>query len=192
MKPCYLIAACLLATPAAATTYQYAIDFEFPAFMGVASDNFARGTITTDCNNCNLYRSDVVAWNLTVSVGTDSSVLTNGNSTFFPAPPGDLVATPDGLYYNFQAALTGPSGFSDSYAVGLNSNPQFVLDQGTLAWAAGTTYIYLYSVPNYPPSDVIGTAIAGVPEPSTWAMLLTGFALLGGWRWRSRHSVQKS
>jgi hypothetical protein len=27
-----------------------------------------------------------------------------------------------------------------------------------------------------------------VPEPSTWAMLLTGFAMLGGWSWRFRHS----
>jgi hypothetical protein len=27
-----------------------------------------------------------------------------------------------------------------------------------------------------------------VPEPATWAMLLTGFAMLGGWRWRFRHS----
>jgi hypothetical protein len=36
------------------------------------------------------------------------------------------------------------------------------------------------------------TEVAAVPEPTTWAMLLTGFVLLGGWRWRSRHSVQKS
>jgi uncharacterized caspase-like protein len=27
-----------------------------------------------------------------------------------------------------------------------------------------------------------------VPEPATWAMLLTGFAMLGGWSWRFRHS----
>jgi hypothetical protein len=40
---------------------------------------------------------------------------------------------------------------------------------------------------------VVGvTYVAAVPEPTTWAMLLTGFALLGGWRWRSRHSVQKN
>jgi hypothetical protein len=25
-----------------------------------------------------------------------------------------------------------------------------------------------------------------VPEPATWALLLTGFALLGGWRWQSK------
>jgi hypothetical protein len=157
----------------------YLIDFEQPAFMGVQSTNFAQGTITIDCSNCVVNAPDVVSWNIMVSVGSETAVLTNNNSTFFPTIPGDMVATPTGLYYNFQAALTGPSGFSNSNAVGLNQNPQLVFDQGTIAWASGTTYIYMYSVPNYPPTDLIGTA---VPEAATWALLLLGFMLFSARR----------
>lgn len=42
----------------------------------------------------------------------------------------------------------------------------------------------------YPYSVIVTdfTYVAAVPEPTTWAMLLTGFAMLGGWSWRFRYS----
>jgi hypothetical protein len=120
--------------------------------------------------------------------------LTNANSTFYPPIPGALVATSLGLYYNFQTP-TGISGFATTYVGDLSRAPELVFSENYLAWAVGTTWIQFYlgqPGPLFPTTNLIATPISGVPEPTTWAMLLIGFALLGGWRWRLRHSVQKS
>jgi hypothetical protein len=163
----------------------YAIDFEQPAFLpGFPVTNYVHGSITTDCNNCVLFPSDIVDWNLTLTIGQESSVLTHANSVFYPGVPGTYVASPTGLYYDFHAFLPGPSGFSTSAPIDVSSAPQIVFDEGSLGWATGTNFFMLYDTPSYPPTDLIGTPIAAVPEPATWALMLLGFVMVAWRRWR--------
>jgi hypothetical protein len=196
--------ACLtvLALPvseAAAKTYLYDVDISRPVtdpgFVGPTPD-WVRGTIRTDCNNCVMLQSDIVDWNLTIAVhGLPSASLLgplSGNNSAITAFTGstDMVATSVGLFFNFGTlgaafflggtdgalfALAGGNGYasvrgiewgidpiSDGYVIGIP--PDIGVDTNLISVAIG------------PASDQIGTA---VPEPSTWAMMLLGFAVLG-------------
>jgi hypothetical protein len=147
----------------------YLIDFE-QSFAGtiVAS---AQGTITTD-----LGIAAPTAWDIVLVAGTDTSELTNLNSSFYSSTA--MVANANGLWYNFPAfAPTG--GFSETYTVNVANGPQLVFSQNYIAWTAGSTYIDLYATPNAPPTNLIGTA---VPEAATWALLLLGFMLFSARR----------
>ena len=53
----------------------------------------------------------------------------------------------------------------------------------TLAGASGSQYIGIDNV------SILGTSVPGTPEPSTWAMMLLGFAGLGFMGWRSRKTA---
>jgi hypothetical protein len=44
----------------------------------------------------------------------------------------------------------------------------------TINWSIQSTDVFIN-----PTTDQIGTAVSGAPEPSTWAMMLIGFAGLG-------------
>ena len=107
-----VIAASLLSIRTAselrAATFSYDVDIvrpiNIPGFTGPSPD-FVQGTITTDCNNCALVRSDIIDWNLIISThgnppGSILGPLSGNNSEILFAGTNDMVATPMGLFSN--------------------------------------------------------------------------------------------
>jgi hypothetical protein len=146
--------------------------------------------------------------------------ITNGGYTNLSDPPitgtidvstspGDHVVSADivaGTYGTFTNVVSGSNFGSDYLVVLSNSNYQFdlVLDTKSSLFSGGGATIdssHSYFTPNgFPCFDSVvcgsgapfsGTlTISAVPEPSTWAMMIIGFAGLGflGYR-RSQNSV---
>jgi hypothetical protein len=164
--------ALLVSTPAAATTSPITL------------------TLTTDTPTSILVGQSVT---FTVALGVDYPALWAQTGLI-----GIRVGTSLGpiLSGDGQQSFSAPAIFTYSmpgtYYPSVNGSYSFV-GEYTLA-ATGDELFSCTPCGGYGSLGATGPAItvAAVPEPMTWAMLLTGFALLGGWRWRSRHSVQKS
>jgi hypothetical protein len=137
------------------------------------------GTITTDGVIGHLSSSDVTSWSLSIS---EVAITYNYSSADAGAP-----------------LLTGSSATATATAITSNwLTDQFLfVDTGgktQIDWAeqyiglADATYLWLGHPPvGFPSSGIVTIATAAVPEPSTWAMMLLGFAGVGfmGYR-RSR------
>jgi hypothetical protein len=149
----------------------YAIDLEAPAFMGIPSNSFVQGTITTDCSPCIVGVSDIVDWNLSVAViGQPTAYLSPGDSfvTFNSNNFGNLAAAPTGLYYDFitysgsQLTFENPTHLGGVVQLSWKTMSWDIIDAGN-----GVNIITH--------DDFIGSA---VPEPATWFLLLLGFAFV--------------
>jgi hypothetical protein len=206
-----LIGLALPASEAGAATYVYNVDISrpvtYPGWVGPSPD-FVQGTITTDCNNCVMLQSDIVDWNLTIAVhGVPSTSLlgplSGSNSNVVMSGAADVVATSVGLFFNFSAPGEAYLVFQDP------TNNAFLQFDGpgandfaypdTISWG-------IFNQPTVwitPYSDQIGTAAfgdhdhdhdptAGVPEPSTWALMLLGFAGLAFLAHRRRREATKA
>ncbi len=180
-----------LAMAFSATAAKASITYEF-SFGGNAS---AFGTITTDGNQGTLATADIIAFDITLTPGgnTYNYTLPAVGSSRAVGVTG-LTASVAGLSFDFTAHgayvyLAGPSGHfclnggSGSSCDGNFSRETVAIGADIVApsGASGQSGLYdgtlLFATP----------VVAGVPEPSTWAMLLLGFAGVGfmGYR-RSR------
>ena len=121
------------------------------------------------------------------------------------------VSVVDTLYYNTREAeffFNGNSGPSTAALIGGDSGgPSFVEYAGQLAlvgihfWSCGT-YAGACQGDSFVPfySDQIAAAmgnehlsyVGAVPEPATWAMMLTGLVIVGGMTLQGRRSIQLS
>ncbi len=93
-------------------------------------------------------------------------------------------------YYFYAAANDGGLQIGDDFFSYYFAGPQLfsgTLDQPT--FSLGTSYLYPYYTPPYFLTVTV-SPVSDVPEPATWAMMLTGFAALGyaGYR-RQQKSV---
>jgi hypothetical protein len=107
------------------------------------------------------------------------------------------VATTTPTFANFPLGVT--SGTYDNtldLTLASSYNPAFVTAQGGLAGAEaalenalvlGETYLNIHTT-NFPNGEIRGF-LSAVPEPSTWAMMLIGFAGLGFVFRQSRRKV---
>lgn len=152
------------------------------------------GTITTD-GATQLTQSDIIDWNLTFDLGNNQINLTgplSGNNSLDLYTGKALTADATHLYFNY--GLTTDDGFLEFnvrstseyvvlFDVGFQGVGELSLDDGssiltndTLA-ASGNT--------------IIGTAsqVSAVPETSTWAMMILGFAGLGCLAYRRGRGV---
>jgi hypothetical protein len=182
LTACLIILA-LPVTEAGAATFLYDVDISrpvnFPGFTGPSPD-FVQGTITTDCNNCVMVKSDIVDWDLTIAThgGFSDTLLgpLSGNNSFIQfGGNNQMVATPVGLFFNF--AVPGANLIFDDVATNGGTTLQLFQasnGQSIIGWATGGAGASIN-----PTSDQIGTPASAVPEPSTWAMMLLGFAGLG-------------
>jgi hypothetical protein len=159
-----------------------------PMFLAVG----ASGTITTNGTIGVLNASDIIDWNITLQYPGPAGVgnaftLTSSNSFVASEFTTDLTADTAGLHWNFFAndqqifdiqVLSIPPSCNCSLVLATDYNSS----NGHVMRAFGLNYA-LSAVPS---SDLIGTS---VPEPSTWAMMLLGFAGLGFAFRQSRHKV---
>jgi hypothetical protein len=191
-----LLAAWLTSFAANATTYTYDVDYNFTTTGGDVI-----GFITTSCDNCILTASNILSWSFTASDGTSGSSSNPGSGVV--ADGIALEATPTGIFTLTDATVGGSLRFcSDATNNGADCFPTAGLDVGNnfnggpqpfpfwhIAWQEISSAEGIFSTdggapdnPNGPgfifPSIEIASA-SGVPEPSTWAMMIVGFAGLG-------------
>ncbi len=106
---------------------------------------------------------------------TGPASLGTGGTTAASSGTGDLFGIDDLVLYV-------PEGYA-----GLSLTGSSTFDNTTIAALGFTTGTYVFTWPD--PGSVTVNVSAGVPEPSTWAMMLLGFAGLGFAGYRSRKSV---
>jgi PEP-CTERM motif len=174
-------------SPAGATTYTYTVDI-------VDVGGSVTGTIQTDALGV-LNQANITDWNLVLTDGASIGNLlgplsgglsgANGPINLFGT---DLTATTSGLFFNFGDSTT-PAFFrigstpgdvvfdavdifqaeASSCGVGVCVTPGFLEIRVDPATTDNVVY----------PAINAEIGVAGVPEPSTWAMLLLGFAGIG-------------
>lgn len=153
------------------TANDHTLSFTGASFSGVnAGEAVDLGSFTL--NNTGLFNPYAFigdAFNLTVSL--TSPINTGGNPLGFPATVTGLITAIGGLVYiDFQPQSLSFGG--DQYALSLED----VL--------LGTTFRYRTDIDHLQGTFAINSAI---PEPSTWAMMVLGFAGLGCMAYRRRN-----
>jgi hypothetical protein len=184
-------ALCALATQASAAIliYDAALgNFESPS-TGSPGTGFAQVTIDTAAN--------------TMDVMVTFSGLTSGTTASHIhcciAPGGNAgVATTTPTFTGFPLGVTSGT-YDHTFDMSLASsyNPAFVTaNGGTVASAepvllaglsAGDAYLNIHTA-NFPGGEIRGFLHA-VPEPSTWAMMILGFAGIGFMAYRRRNQT---
>jgi hypothetical protein len=154
------------------------------------------GQLTTDGTQGVLHQSDITAWTLLMTQNSLSFQLTEANSSIYVVGSA-LTATPSGVFWDFNAPATnymqivfanGPlpvnlamACFNDGAGTcGANpSSLDIIVDNFVDAvWS---------SLPQNGNTEI--GVIATVPEPSTWAMMILGFAGIGAMTYRRRKSA---
>jgi hypothetical protein len=187
------LASLLGITEAGATTY---------TLTGVSSISVS-GTITTDGNTGTLFQADITSWQLNQPDTTFVTSLNPSNSTVslignaLTANATQLLfdfsdTTPSLLVFESPNFLGGSGGFSLQFcdatsqcqsAIGM-SNSSILL--ALIAPGLGNTQD---SIAESGVTQIGAATAGGVPEPSTWAMMLLGFAGLGFAFRQSRRKV---
>lgn len=151
------------------------------------------GTITTDGTIGNLTSSDFTAWDLHLNgVGASTEITSSdANKSVWGNTSGDVTANSSHVYFNFDGANGGYLVFQD----GQSSGAQYwCLNAGGGACLKSESDVpQYYSDSSAQIISRIGNQIVATaaPEPSTWAMMLFGFAGLGfaGYRQTRSRSV---
>jgi hypothetical protein len=180
-----LVSALLPAQASSAATIIYNVN----QTIGAGS---VTGTIQTDGATGVLAAADITGWNLQLNGVGASFNLTNATSGVFVSGS-DVTATTTDLFFNYSGGDNGYLLFEVNFGSGshytCNATSNGVCAQGA------SVVPQLFSDPSaqFAPlagNQIIGIAAAGgVPEPSTWAMMLLGFAGLGFAFRQSRRKV---
>jgi hypothetical protein len=150
----------------------------------VSGANSIIGTVTTDGTlGSNFDTSHLVDYDLVVSIGVSSVTLLPSNSTTFWGFPNDstLSTTATGFFDDF--SQTGNrSNFDTNSPNGGFSGFGFLSEGNNPGIPPGFT-LHVSGVPDAridEPSALFAFgSVAAVPEPSTWAMMILGFAGVG-------------
>jgi len=195
-----LLAGWLASSPAYATTYTYNVNYTFDNNLGpTPGKGVITGSITTNCDSCDLDASNILSWSFIASDGTSDSSSNPGSgisTTDFM-----LEATPNGIFTVADAApgasirfcsdITGDGAdcFSVPGGAGGAGLDVYNLDHGLpmpvtwyIAWVedSGAEATFLTdAATGFSPDPAIEIASLAVPEPSAWAMMIVGFAGLG-------------
>ena len=155
---------------------------EVPGELSPLSDTII-GTITTDGTIGVLQSNNILSYNLQLNdnLRPDFDVdLTPANSGIVEDVGNGLTASATALAFNFSddGAVFAIQGTTDGFFSGF----QYLCFQATFGpCAAGETIVPdYYAVDGVLATGLSGTLpLNGVPEPTTWAMLLLGFGGLG-------------
>jgi hypothetical protein len=183
MKTRYFLACAILAVFCLVTQKTSATVYDL-VNQGIAPAT-ATGTITTDGMLGVLSQSDITALNITVDDGAHSFILTLPDLLFSGS---DLSATASGLFFNY-AAVDG--GFFAGVNLGPTINGYCVASLGqSCELIPASEAMFVASVFYQGPvqtREVQIAAVAAVPEPSTWAMMIMGFAGIGFMTYRRKN-----
>jgi PEP-CTERM motif len=161
------------------------ITYDVDQMIGVGS---VIGTVTTDGTIGTLSTANFTAWSLDLNGNGASSHIssTDGNAVVVGSGA-DVTATATTIFFNFSATDQGFLGFQDGQFSGNNywcnaAPSNFACYQGK---TVSPFSIFASTSQNIPFAG--NAVIAGsVPEPSTWAMMLLGFAGLGFMAYRRK------
>jgi hypothetical protein len=178
----------LLATQARATVY----DIIAPSGVPIS------GTITTDGNTSTLSASDITSWQINQTLDTVHFLsFLNPTNSAVSLTGGALSATATALDFNFGDApasllkFESPNFFGGSGGLSLQFCDAGSVCTNQVAATSSSVEILVLIAPgccststgSAPNNGIveIGAAepVTGVPEPSTWAMMLLGFVGLG-------------
>lgn len=181
----YLLGAiALLAAPSIADATVYVKS------ANVGSTGSYNLSVTTDNTIGALAPSNILAWNILVSNGTNSFTLTQLNSAI-GSNGSNLSATATDLLFDFSS-----SGYFFFQNPSAGSNGPYFCWQGDGCFDFGGGAIGLNPVSGSADqltrlrgTLVVASVAGGVPEPATWGMMLLGFAGIGMALRRSRKAV---
>jgi hypothetical protein len=156
---------------AEASTVYTLENFTTGLFGGFVSGS---GTITTDGSTGPLVASDIQSFDITIADTFGGEFeFTNQNSTIVGS---GLSASSTQLLFDFSAgtnlAFVGPPVPPNG------NNPQFVFETGFVSLGDGSASAGV--------NESGLTVVAAVPEPSTWAMMILGFAGVGFMAYRRK------
>ena len=170
------------ASSCGATTYT--INVSRPAGFGgyIIGVN---GTIVTDGASV-LSANDISSFDLALTNGSFSAHITGG-STDVSSVGSDLTATSNGLFFNFSDASAGYFMFSGLGNYFCFTTAAAAASCGSNGAFSGETIFVVSEAGIGKTGDVqVASAVASVPEPSTWAMMILGFAGIGFMAYRRK------
>ena len=171
----------LAVAPASASTYNYNVSLDLGAPSNVLPDVIISGNIVTNCNDgCAIDPTTVVAYSLT---GPGGTIL---NSGIYLGGPSPLFATSSGIFFEDPPNYPADWKVADQLILGGLTGNQLdfvycpICNRNSIEWIGyfGTSNFSLpFQVATFTtaPSNIP----ASVPEPSTWAMMILGFAGIG-------------
>ena len=147
---------------------------------------FVNLSITTDDTIGVIGDGNILDWDITVTQGLDVFSIEGpggaNNSTHLISGSG-LTATATDLYFNF--SVSGLALFQSPF-VGAGQTFWCVQNNGCFDFAGpaegllSTANFNTFSRQSYQGNQIIASAGGGVvPEPATWALMITGFGLAG-------------
>jgi hypothetical protein len=156
-------------------------------FTFTGADFSLSGQLTTDAlNNVLSITGDITGTTpLTAETGGSITGLINDPGNGAP-PMGGTYTAPSGhiWFYNDVLFPSGPGPFVDDNGI------LFSFGDGNTGnlYGQGDTYYFSVDLPFslYVPGDPLVGSITAIPEPSTWAMLILGFAGVGAIAFRRR------
>jgi hypothetical protein len=138
------------------------------------------GQITTDGHTGTpLGQGDIAGINLVISNSAGSTTLTG--TAGVNVSGSDLTATSSGLFYNFSSSDSASFFFISNFGGGLLcfNNSALLCNGGghsAVDVSIGATASFIPESGNF---EIGVAAVAAVPEPSTWAMMILGFCGIG-------------
>jgi hypothetical protein len=189
----------LLASPALATIYHVTeVGLQDQqCFPNCATTGSLRGTISTDGTiGSGLSPNIITAWSLAMDDGAHVAILNNVNSVVGYNFIGLLSASHKDLNFDFSPTpcciqqtlqFTSSSNGAQLISIFAELKPSFPGDpRGSLGGIAiNLGFTGLGSVKYLEDVQTIASVARAIPEPSTWAMLLIGFAGVGLLAFRS-------
>lgn len=184
------LALAMASTPALATTYFLNLP--------VGGSGSVVGSVTTNGAVGQIQASDITAWNLTITgAGSVSTVLTNLNSGVYSSGSSILASpttlsfdfdNPSPSYLLFQSSFSSGSQYACAASTPFSSTPCY---QGLSAVPLSYSDASAQYTGQGAGSSLSGTVVLGaVPEPSTWALMIAGFVVVGaGLRRRARQTA---
>jgi hypothetical protein len=154
------------------------------------------GTVTTDGTLGVLSAGDLTDWDLMLSAGGSGFTLLgplSGSNSQIDVTGSDLTATATELLFDFSgvgfALFQNPSIGSGTNWWCVEGPSSGCTPYGNSSSGTETVTVASTELTNYDSIQVIGSAAGAVPEGSTWAMMLLGFAGLGYARYRAHRSA---
>lgn len=186
LSACFGAALSVFSQSASASTILYNVD------LGSGADSVV-GEITTDgLTGSNLSASDIVSFNLQItSAGETANISSSSGGVVQINNDKTFTATKSGLFYNFSSSSNGniifysfAGGFND---VCFNDKSQSCSDNiSAIGLTVGDQDLGINIIPET--GNFEFAAISAVPEPSTWAMMIIGFAGIGALLYTRRKS----